>query len=332
MSRSFFTVAAALIFSFAGTQSASAALVYSTLAGYRMFGDYYDPLQGGNPLYFTDLAIGTDVASLAYSGPGGSWIYSTFAYSGSASATPLVLRAETSVAVNSYLIGAYVGTSYQYGLGYIHAIPAGEATASVTDQIVVTGPGDFYELEFTYELAGTFERDDQHIHSWPLTDYELMPRVAINGIYGQDSAQQLFNSEGLVDNFGKQTLTVLANSNVPYELTQSLRLATVIADQYYSTDNDPFQDGDFDPSHIASTNVIVAEHPYNGRFSVDFGHSMVLKSVIIRDLFGNVATDASLVSQNGVIYPDASSVPEPSTFVLLTFAAAGWCVRRRRAA
>ena len=125
-------------------------------------------------------------------------------------------------------------------------------------------------------------------------------------------------------------MTVLANSNVPYELTQSLRLATVIADRYYSTDNDPFQDGDFDPSHIVSTNVIVAEHPYNGGFSVDFGHSMVLKSVIIRDLFGNVATDASLVSQNGVIYPDSSSVPEPSTFVLLVGTALRLLVTRRR--
>ena len=110
--------------------------------------------------------------------------------------TPLVLRAETSVAVNSYLIGAYVGTSYQYGLGYIHAIPAGEATASVADQIVVTGPRDFYELEFNYEFAGTFERDEQHIHSRPLTDYELMPRVAMNGFYGQDSGNSCLTRRG----------------------------------------------------------------------------------------------------------------------------------------
>jgi hypothetical protein len=117
-------------------------------------------------------------------------------------------------------------------------------------------------------------------------------------------------------------------SNVTLNLHQFMQILLYSADSVYQTDIDPFETGDWDPSHILGETSLIGEDPYSVTVSADFSHTLELQDVTLRDVSGSVATGAWLRSENGVQYP-GQPVPEPATCGLLCLGACAVGRRKR---
>jgi hypothetical protein len=121
-------------------------------------------------------------------------------------------------------------------------------------------------------------------------------------------------------------------ANTMFDLQQLLQVRLFAADSQYTTDIDPFQTGDWDPSHILSQETLIGKGPYSVNYYADLGNSLELQNVAVLDDAGNVAAEAFLESQNGVVYPgqQVPEVPEPSTRLILCSALAALSIVARR--
>jgi hypothetical protein len=300
-----------------------AALVYGTSVGYLTGQDPYAAQSIGS----TGEVFGTATASLDYSGSGP--LGGTFDYSGAAEAANLALKTRAAVTLTNYTVGSYflVDTpAYDY-------LPiSGTARSSVTDQITISGPNAAYSVDFVYRLTGTAARGEGNFDSYfrPLLAASVSFYSVATGNSVGAAGTALYPENGLYD-----SIVTLTAQNIPsnalLSLTQFLQVLLYSADSMYSTDNNPYQDGDWDPSHITfETTLVDNSSPYSVNFSADFSHTLELQNVVLRHLDGSLAAEASLLSENGVLYPgQMSPVPEPATWAVFGSALALLPILRR---
>ena len=199
------------------------------------------------------------------------------------------------------------------------------------DQVVVSGGAASYDVEFTYRLTGATARGDGIFDSYfrPVvfagTSFLDAGTLATAGFDGT----VFYPEPGMLDS----TIILTINdvpANTVFALQQLLQVRLFAADSQYTTDIDPFQTGDWDPSHILSQETLIGEGPYSVNYYGDLGNSLELQNVAVLDDAGNVAAEAFLVSQNGVVYPGQPQVPEPSTLLMLCSALAALPIVARR--
>ncbi len=286
------------------------ALVYGTSVSY---------LTGQDPYAVQSIGaagdvFGTTTASLDYSGSGP--FGGTFDYSGAAEAAELALKTRAAVSLTNYSVGSYY-LVVTPGFDYLPV--SGAARSSVTDQITISGPDAAYSVDFVYRLTGTAARGQGNFESYfrPLVAASASFYSVATGTSVGSAGTALYPATGLYD-----SIVTLTAQNVPanalLNLSQFLQVLLYSADSMYSTDIDPYQDGDWDPSHITfQTTLVDNTSSYSVNFSADFSHTLELQSVTLRHLDGSLAAEASLRSENGVLYPgQMSPVPEPATWAI----------------
>jgi hypothetical protein len=239
----------------------------------------------------------------------------------------VALKTRASVVLTGYPLGSFYNVdtpTYDY-------LPiSGSAFATVRDQIRITGADPTYSLELTYRLTGEAARGAGNF------EYYFRPAFSASA-WVQDPQSGLnlgfkgvaFHPEnGLHDSVVTFTLANIP-SNVTLDLQQFTQILVYSADSEYQTDIDPFEAGNWDPSHILHETSLVGDDPYSVSVSADFSHTFELDNVVIRDLGGGIAAGAWLFSENGVEYP-GQPIPEPATWGLLCVGAGTISQLKRR--
>jgi len=321
--RTTFAVAVATALLSIDCERVQAQVLYSSIASYRTGQDPYN----SNPEFgSTDTAVGTASASLGFSGAGP--LGGDFSFAGLAQAAVGTLKTQVAVTLSDYAVGSY----YSVNAPTFDYLPeSGLTQASVRDQVVVSGMAATYDVEFTYGLTGAAARGDG------IFDFYFRPVVfASTSFLDTDTFATVgfdgtvfYPEPGVLDS----TIVLTINdvpANTEFDLQQLLQVRLFAADSQYTTDLDPFQTGDWDSSHILSQESLIGEGPYSVNYYADLGNSLELQNVAVLDDAGNVAAEAFLVSQNGIVYPGQPVVPEPSTLLMLCSTLAALPILARR--
>ena len=288
-------------------ESASAAVVYFTHTKYLTGQDPYT-----NPDFGTTGEVsGTASSSLDHSGPGP--LGGDFSFSGAADAAALTLKTRAAVTLANYPLGTFYNVdapTYDY-------LPiSGSAYAMARDQVLISGADATYNVEFVYQLTGTAARGAGNY------EYYFRPTLSTSVSFQTVASDTNVGFDGTAfypigPTSSTVTLTIQnVPSNTPLYLTQVMQVLLYSADSQYTTDIDPFQTDDWDPSHIIHQTSLIGEDPYSVSYSADFSHTLALQDVILRHQDGGIAAGALLTSQNGIQYP-GQAVPEPATLGLL---------------
>jgi hypothetical protein len=320
--RMVFAAVAAIVLLPINSRRSEAEVLYYSFNSYLTGQDPYN----SNPNFgSTDFAIGTTSVTLGFSGAGP--LGGVFSFSGSAEAAVGSLKTEVANTLTDYPVGSYYNVSTPV---FDYLPESGVAQALVKDQVVINGGDATYDVEFTYRLTGVSARGDGIFDSYfrpvvftgtTFLDTGTFTTVGFDGT-------SFYPQPGLLDT----TLVLTVNdipANTVFDLQQMLQVRMFAADSQYSTDIDPFQTGDWDPVHIVSQETLIGAGPYTVSYYADLGNSLELQNVAVLDDAGNVAAGATLISQNGVVYP-GQPVGEPSTLLLLCAGLASLSISGRR--
>jgi hypothetical protein len=299
MKQAFFATVTVITLSIQPTvATVRADVIYSTSVSYAASNNLAVP--GGT----TGAVSGENDASLSLSVPGD--LGGTYDVSGTATAAIGELGVAATLTLSDYVVGSYVGISTP-GTSYVPN--AVIARAQVDDVISIVGPQANYDVQFTYTLSGDATTSGVNtFQSW------VVPNVVFtrDGYYSRE-----YDVVIPEDGSHFSTVTVTAHdvpSNVELNLTQYLELILIAQDSHYESDYDPYETGEFTPDEWPF--VADMPDPYSLAMNADFADTLVLDTMALLDADGNLAI-GRVVSENGVMYPVDSLVPEPHTALML---------------